>query len=666
MGHRQRQLLLFGCAILALVGAFMGYRLIRPQLGPARTEHDPLNGPREGLAPEAPPRILGAAGAGTAAATPAPPPPTPPTSNAAPAPSIGRFRATGIVQSGSNGPGLPRASVEIFEGTDAQGVILGRGEADVEGRFAIDLPSLDRLSPERRSQVSLAARARAKGHRIGHVMIFAQEDLSGAPRDVGVELTLDPGHDVFGRVVDEGGRPVDRVRMTLYGDSPMMGMLTEVTDAEGRYRFPIAAPGTAFLLAHRFGVGTASIPETPLSLDADLELPDLVLRRGAEIAGTVVNAAGRPIAGVPVYAQCLSMPRGGAKAEIGAPSGTDFGSAMTDAEGRFRIPGIFPGRVRLTPVAERPSVPPIDPFETGRTDVRLVVSGHVLRVAVVDSDGAPLVGPVWSVTETDTSPPRAQSGMIGLGIEGGNVGFAVVMEGASVRVAASHPGCAGALVETKCEGAGPSEVTLRVARAGAPGRVRLTLTGEAAGRARSQRVNVTSPATGAVDGYPHRVTVLGDTLEVPSGKRRIEVLPLEGSDPFAGTSFLPTTIDVDVPSGGDLTVPVPVQFGGRVQVTLVWPEGAKRANLDGVRLRSLDGATVPEDLPWLQKVGTGASMGSSMLLETTQPITTAVGLAPGRWLLELDVKGYATAHLSATVTAGETTSVTAGLERKGR
>ncbi len=662
MGHA-RQLLFLGCAILALVGAFMGYRLIQPELGPAREEHDPLNGPPEGLAGDPPPRLSGAAGAGAPASNGTPPPPTPPTSTATTAPSTGRFRVVGIVRSGPGGPGLPHATVEILSGWDAQAARLLGGETDGEGRFAIDLPTLDALSPESRSQVTISARARAKGHRLGSVEALAQGDYSGSPRDFEAQLVLVPGHDVFGRVVDEGGRPVGGVRMTLYGDGPLVGMLTEVTDGEGRYRFPIAAAGRAFFLAHRFGVGTASIPETPLSPNVDLELPDLVLRKGAEIAGTVVNAAGRPVAGVPVYAESATRRPGGAKGEIGAPSGTDYGSAVTDAEGRFRITGLAPGPVRLTPVSDRTSVLRGEPVETGRDDVHLVVTGHVLRVRVVDSKGSPLISATWSVAEIDATPPRTQGGSIGVGIEASDVGFAVVAEGAHVRVAASHPGCADAVAEATCEGAGPSEVTLRVLRAGAPGRVRLAFTGEAAPRARRQSVTVTSPGTGAVEGPIDLVSAVGEPMEVPSGLRRIEVLPLEGDDPFDGTPFLPVTLDVEVPSGGDLTVPVPVRLGGRVRVALAWPDGAKRAFLSGVRLRSLDGAPVPETVPWIQEDVDGSSMGTGMLLNTTHPITTAIGLAPGRWILDITVAGYAPVQVAATITAGETTPVTAVLEK---
>jgi len=536
-------------------------------------------------------------------------------------------------------------------------------ETDDAGRYAVELGEIDALSPEARSNLSLSVRARARGHRAGEWQPLAQGDFAGAPRELEGALVLVPGHDVSGRVVDEEGRPLREVRVILYRSGRM---LTEKTDGEGRYRFPIEAAGLAFLLAHRLGVGTASIPETPLSMDADLELPDLVLRQGAEIAGTVVNAAGRPVAAVPVFAQCLSVPRGGAKAEIGAPSGTEFGSAVTDAEGRFRITGLFPGLVRLTPVSQGPGVPRGEPLATGRTDVRLVVAGHVLRVAVVDSRGAPLVGARWSVTEADVFPPRGPGRNLGIGMEQGEAGFAVVADGARVRVAASYPGCADAAEVATCEGAGPSQVTLRVVRRGAPGRVRLTLTGESVGRARGQSVNVTSPETGALEGDLDRVTAIGEVIEVPPGKRRIEVLPLEGDDPYEGTPFVPAIVDVDVPAGGDLEVPVPVRLGGRVRIALVWPPGTTQEHLDGVRARSLDGAAAPESLPFVQEAGGQTSWGARMLLDATAPITTAVGLEPGRWILELDVPGYETARVSATVTAGATASVTAVLERKRR
>ena len=147
MGPSQRKILLLGCAILAIIGAWMGYRLIRPELGPERVAHDPLKGPPNGLATEEAPRRLGAAGAaGMGGATFVPPPPAPPTSMGTALPSVGRFRATGIVRSGEGGPGIPHATVELFEGSDAHWQIIGLDETDEAGLFVIDLPALDERS----------------------------------------------------------------------------------------------------------------------------------------------------------------------------------------------------------------------------------------------------------------------------------------------------------------------------------------------------------------------------------------------------------------------------------------------------------------------------------------------------------------------------------------
>ena len=103
-----------------------------------------------------------------------------------------------------------------------------------------------------------------------------------------------------------------------------------------------------------------------------------------------------------------------------------------------------------------------------------------------------------------------------------------------------------------------------------------------------------------------------------------------------------------------------------MRIALVVPAGTTQEHLAGVRARSLDGAAAPESLPFVQEAGGQTSWGTRMLLDATAPITTAVGLEPGRWILELDVPGYETARVSATVTAGATASVTAVLERKRR
>ncbi len=654
MGKR-RGLLWIGCAVLAVGGAWTGVRIVDPTVAPARIPTDGSKGPPDPVADDPPPATLGAAGTGTSA------PATAPSSTAA-APSVDRFRATGVVRSGDDGPGLGHATVEVFGGWNAWDPLLGRGETDDSGRFAIDLPALDRMSPEARSELTVSACARAKGHRAGKPRAFAGRDQAGPPCDLRGDLVLVPGHDVFGRVVDAAGQGVAGVKVILEDGSRFPQQPKVRTDAEGRYRFGIEKEGEFALLAEQEGFGTASAPGMWVSREADTECPDMVIRRAAEIAGTVADARGRPLEGVPVYAWVQGTPpRSELRAWVGAPPGRQRGWASTDGAGRFRITGLFPGPAQVLAIAGYEEGPRMASTATGTENVRLVVREHVLRVDVVDTLGAPLEGASWSVTEVAASPAPAQTGVVYR--DGARAGYALVPEGARVRIAASHPGCAASRVETTCEGAGPSQVTIRLAKAGAPGRLRLVPTGPGSERARYVRVEVSAPDTGTIE-EGSRDLPLDETLELKAGRHQLQLLPVDGDRGSEVSGFSPASVEVDVPSGGDITLPVQATLGGRLQVTFVWPPGTVEALLMGARFRSLDGSATPREVMWIHKSAGGFEYhGPAFPLSPHHPMTTAVGLTPGRWIVELEVSGFATASVSATLTAGETTSVSAVLER---
>lgn len=147
------------------------------------------------------------------------------------------------------------------------------------------------------------------------------------------------GGEVRGRVLDPQGRPAPDAQVLIgcedakwarsRGGSPPRRTRT---DQEGSFSFVGLRPGPVPLQARRPGSAPAE-----LLLEVRLGSPaEATLRLGPEgfARGCVTDSAGRPVAGAWVE-----------RADV-APFARTF--ARTDAQGRYRLPGLPGGRVRLT------------------------------------------------------------------------------------------------------------------------------------------------------------------------------------------------------------------------------------------------------------------------------------------------------------------------------
>ena len=112
----------------------------------------------------------------------------------------------------------------------------------------------------------------------------------GESRDLG---TLEPpvGQTVEGVVRDSAGKSVAGVDVTARHS----GKEEAVSDAEGRFRLENVAPGQQELRASKFGVGNTVSGEQAVVLPAK-EPVVIVVRRHPDVAGVVVDRAGRPVA----------------------------------------------------------------------------------------------------------------------------------------------------------------------------------------------------------------------------------------------------------------------------------------------------------------------------------------------------------------------------------
>lgn len=181
-------------------------------------------------------------------------------------------------------------------------------------------------------------------------------ELGGETR---LEIALTRAQRVFGRLVDEEGRPVAGVEIevsyvTQKRSTDSEGNERRFTMVEGHPGPVVAGEDGSFSFFRRLPAsvqvapeGEGRLPETrtlePLPSGAargDLDLGDLVLRAGRTLTGRVVKAdGGAPVPGAELEASWTGEEAGA----LGSARG------LSEADGSFRIEAIVPGReVTLT------------------------------------------------------------------------------------------------------------------------------------------------------------------------------------------------------------------------------------------------------------------------------------------------------------------------------
>ena len=141
------------------------------------------------------------------------------------------------------------------------------------------------------------------------------------------------------------GEPVPRVHVTLNrysGDQP--GSYGAMTTAEGKFSVTGLAAGNYSIGANRLGFIFDGRGVGSFVLKAGDHKTDLALQLtpSGSIAGTVVDADGQPVEGCNVMAE---PNRGGQ-------------SSQSDAQGRFRIGGLAPGKYKIKAQPNEPRTPP--------------------------------------------------------------------------------------------------------------------------------------------------------------------------------------------------------------------------------------------------------------------------------------------------------------------
>lgn len=247
----------------------------------------------------------------------------------------------------------------------------------------------------------LTVRAAALDHAMGE----GTADLSADRESYEVDVALEVGGAVKGRVVAQNGAPVPGAAVTVrrsvsreqqqmvWNGMQQQGVIVAVSGADGAFVVEHVAAGTWDVTASAEGYVRKPSPaavKVPGGGDVVIEM-DLAL----EMAGKVLFADGSPAVGVSVHAQ-----KDGANDQPGmwGPGGME--AVTTDASGGFRIRSLAPGNYRLQVQPSWAGTSNVknkrtDLFAAGTTDVRIVVeAGGVIAGRVVNAKKEGLSG-VW-------------------------------------------------------------------------------------------------------------------------------------------------------------------------------------------------------------------------------------------------------------------------------
>jgi len=206
-----------------------------------------------------------------------------------------------------------------------------------------------------------------------------------------LDLRFQRGSPIGGIVQDESAQPIAgaEVALTMPITWPLLAnhVFTAAsfkTDEKGRWHWP-DAPADIAKVSIR-----ASYPGyIRAGTRASKSMDNLVvLKRGLQVTGRVLDAEGKPIAGALVR---FGFDR----------FGTSEPEDRTDEDGRFVLENCKPGQTLVTVQAEglAPQFQDLIVVEQNKPLEFKLDAGHTLRVAVVDVNGAPIEGATF-VTDT--------------------------------------------------------------------------------------------------------------------------------------------------------------------------------------------------------------------------------------------------------------------------
>lgn len=252
-------------------------------------------------------------------------------------------------------------------------------------------------------------------HRAGYGRSQVEIKVAPAGRPTPARIVLGSGSTVTGRIVDEGGNPVEGAEVTMMDpEMPDPGSLARTTsDATGAFAIPHGIPGSFQIFARRAGYAPASrsgvvVPEGDGRVDAG----EITLKSGSAIEGQVTDTRGRAVEGAEVQAHSeMGLPDLG-WVSLDEPPPPD---ARSGPDGRFRIDDLERGR-RYSLSVRHPDHPhehiPGVETPTAEPVVIELQPARTLTVRVVGPDGEPVPDAEVNTVHA-TGPGGFSSGPLG-------------------------------------------------------------------------------------------------------------------------------------------------------------------------------------------------------------------------------------------------------------
>jgi len=221
----------------------------------------------------------------------------------------------------------------------------------------------------------------------GYALSMIRKNLKYGEPPFFTNTELDPAEPLTGRIVDPAGNPLAGVELLAYSVGPPSSpdkfeygsFMQGQSDDQGRFRMNLVKGGNAvfWIAPDRFA------PRQMVLGSKKGDLGDVPVAAGVTSSGQVVDAEGKPLAGLWVNIEDETAQR-----EIGMPVSTSLRrSGKTDENGRFELDPVKPGRYRLK-VETRPDDLRWQAKLKGRREKRVDMPA-VFMTQVVKLDEAP-------------------------------------------------------------------------------------------------------------------------------------------------------------------------------------------------------------------------------------------------------------------------------------
>ena len=450
---------------------------------------------------------------------------------------------------------------------------------DEEGRFR-----LGQLDPgKKRTRVS----ALLQGYVTASVRIGPED--AATP----MELVLDRGSSVAGRVVTRDGRPVPGATVSVGHYPASSGPLSTRTDETGSFSVDVVPSGSQSVWALREGYAAGQahveLPESGTQVDG----LQILLEPGQRVAGVVLDEDGDPLRGAQIVPESAGSIRG-MSAFVGP-------STTSGEDGRFQLEALREDRVVLRVWAEGCSVLE-QRVSAGSTNVilRPERAGRLAGRVVDGRTGKPVESFIvrFVAPEAPSSEPRlssygaewSQSGLSFVGTDGyWTSGLEALQMGAVTGIEVSAPGYAVAQVGHAVVERDPAPDAILVELVSGTrltGYVIDAATGATLSGARVRRFTEGDPAD--TQRYLPDPDCVAQTDA--NGRFTMERVPSGSMYLLADSTSLPLAIDgpFELPPGaGSIERTIEVGMGGRLTGKLLTGDGEGLAD-EKVILTALD------------------------------------------------------------------------------